>query len=464
MDYDVAIIGAGMSGLAAGIRLAYFDKKVCLFERHEVCGGLNSFYTRQGRRFDVGLHALTNYTPPGIRSAPLSKLLRQLRLDRKQFDLCPQLASEICFPGVRLRFTNDLEVLTQEVAERFPAQIDGFRRLLEEVRGCDDLRLDAPWRSAREVLGRILKDRLLTEMLLCPLMYYGNAEERDMDFTQFVTMFKSIFCEGFARPRLGVRTILKTLLGRFRECGGTLRTRCGVERLVSDGTRVTGLELESGECVTADVVLSSAGYFETMQRCSDTPEPPPVEEVGKLSFVESITITDVPSAELGLDKTIVFFNDAETFTYARPETPVDVHSGVICCPNNFERHGDRSEGVIRMTSLANFGRWNGLDEETYVLRKRECYDEIVTHAVSLGVISEFRHRAVCTDMFTPRTIHKYTGHINGAVYGTPRKHRDGRTQLKNLFVCGTDQGFLGIIGAMLSGITIANLHVLSNEF
>jgi hypothetical protein len=38
--------------------------------------------------------------------------------------------------------------------------------------------------------------------------------------------------------------------------------------------------------------------------------------------------------------------------------------------------------------------------------------------------------------------------------------RDGRTHLSNLFLCGTDQGFLGITGAMLSGITMANVHVL----
>ncbi|NLZ01808.1 MAG: FAD-binding protein, partial [Pirellulaceae bacterium] len=28
--YDAIIIGAGMSGLAAGIRLAHFDQKVCI--------------------------------------------------------------------------------------------------------------------------------------------------------------------------------------------------------------------------------------------------------------------------------------------------------------------------------------------------------------------------------------------------------------------------------------------------
>jgi len=36
----------------------------------------------------------------------------------------------------------------------------------------------------------------------------------------------------------------------------------------------------------------------------------------------------------------------------------------------------------------------------------------------------------------------------------------GTTYLENLFICGTDQGFLGIVGAMLSGISMANLHVL----
>jgi phytoene dehydrogenase-like protein len=63
-------------------------------------------------------------------------------------------------------------------------------------------------------------------------------------------------------------------------------------------------------------------------------------------------------------------------------------------------------------------------------------------------------------MFTPRTVRHFTGHLDGAIYGSPRKIRDGRTSLANLYLCGTDQGFLGITGAMLSGITMANVHVL----
>ena len=61
--YDTIIIGAGMSGLAAGIRLAYFEQRVCIVERHYTIGGLNSFYRLRGRDYDVGLHAVTNYSP-----------------------------------------------------------------------------------------------------------------------------------------------------------------------------------------------------------------------------------------------------------------------------------------------------------------------------------------------------------------------------------------------------------------
>jgi phytoene dehydrogenase-like protein len=37
-----------------------FGKKVVILEKHYVVGGLNSFFARKGRKFDVGLHAVTN--------------------------------------------------------------------------------------------------------------------------------------------------------------------------------------------------------------------------------------------------------------------------------------------------------------------------------------------------------------------------------------------------------------------
>jgi len=47
------------------------------------------------------------------------------------------------------------------------------------------------------------------------------------------------------------------------------------------------------------------------------------------------------------------------------------------------------------------------------------------------------------------------------VYGAPDKKYDGRTHLDNLYVCGTDQGMVGIIGSIVSGITIANKYLLA---
>ena len=75
--YDAIIIGGGMSGLAAGIRLAYYDQRVCILERHTTIGGLNSFYRLGGRNYDVGLHAVTNFAPRGTRKGPLARLLKQ---------------------------------------------------------------------------------------------------------------------------------------------------------------------------------------------------------------------------------------------------------------------------------------------------------------------------------------------------------------------------------------------------
>jgi len=214
--YDTIIIGAGMSGLAAGIRLAHFDRRVCILERHYTIGGLNSFYRLNGRDYDVGLHAVTNYMPKGTRRGPLAKLLRQLRFRWEDFSLAPQIGSSIAFPGIQLRLGNGLELLESEIEKHFPSQKDNFQQLLSQIADYDELEQQTFEDSARQVVSSTISDPLLVEMLLCPLMWYGNARESDMDFGQFCIMFRSIFMEGFSRPFAGVRLILKNLVRRFR--------------------------------------------------------------------------------------------------------------------------------------------------------------------------------------------------------------------------------------------------------
>jgi phytoene dehydrogenase-like protein len=479
-NYDVAIIGAGMSGLAAGIRLAHFGKKVCIFERHNAPGGLNGFYSLGGRKYDVGLHAMTNYVPPGVKGTPLGKLLRQLRIDRDEFALCPQKRSRVAF-GPRgeasLRFTNDFAVLEAEVAQKFPAQADGFRRLAAAVRAYDDVALDAPAESARAIVRQHITDPLLEDMIFCPVMYYGSATEQDMDFGQFTIMFKALFLEGFARPLDGVRVVIRVLLEKYRAAGGERRMKCGVRAIVARAGRAAALTLDDGSEITADHVLSSIGAPETERLISGQSEienQNPKIPVGALSFVETITVLDRAPTALGWgDDTIVFFNDSPRLYYARAEEQVDTRSGVICFPNNFDYGPGVAlpEGLFRCTCLASHDRWANLPEDSYRAHKARWYAAIQRSARRFlpplpiapdasGSPDELTRATVATDMFTPRTIVKFTGHLGGAIYGSPLKKRQGRTALANLYLCGTDQGFLGIVGAMLSGISMANYHVL----
>ncbi len=81
-------------------------------------------------------------------------------------------------------------------------------------------------------------------------------------------------------------------------------------------------------------------------------------------------------------------------------------------------------------------------------------------ASAVRFVPDFRPQTIETDMFTPTTIRRFTWHDYGAVYGMPEKRSDGTTPFGGLYICGTDQGWVGIIGAMTSGVMMANLHLL----
>jgi len=463
-QYDVAIIGAGLSGLAAGIRLAHFGKRVCIFERHNAVGGLNGFYSLGGRKYDVGLHAVTNFVPAGVKGTPLGKILRQLRIDREAFGLCPQKGSRVAF-GPRgetaLKFSNDFALLESEVAALFPRQADGFRAIARFVRESPLSGRGTP-ASAREFIRTLVGDPLLEDMLLCPLMFYGSAREEDMDLDQFAIMFRALYLEGFARPLEGVRTMMRVLLEKYREAGGERRMKCGVRSIIAREGRVAALVLDSGEEIVATHVLSSIGSAETEALLGAAPAGPP-----RLGFVETISVLDRPPSDLGWGAdTIVFYNDSHRFSYRNPPGQVDVRSGIICFPNNFEYGAGRGlrEGLFRVTCLANYDAWVSLPEPVYRRDKLRWFAAIQESALRflppLGTADALDRATVATDMFTPTTVLHYTGHVGGAIYGSPMKNPGGRTALSNLYLCGTDQGMLGIVGAMLSGISMANQHIL----
>ena len=467
--YDAIIIGAGMSGLAAGIRLAMFDKKVVILEKHSIPGGLNSYYQRRNfdsaaggpgiRQFDVGLHALTNYIKKGEKGKPFSKLLKQLRLSYDDFKLCPQTHSKISFPGMELKFSNDFELLQTEVFEKFPSQIDAFNTLVEKVRNFNELDLSLNYTSSRSALKEIISDELLVEMLLCPLLIYGSAWEEDMDFAQFVIMFKSLYFEGFSRPEGGVRTIISLLMKKLEEAGGEIRFKTPVSEILTQNGKVIGVSA-LGEELLAPVVLSSIGFPETVKLTSalQTLSAP---RVGAMTFLESIFIFDKKIPVSQNASTIVFYNNSQKYHYKPAKNFFDPSSAVVCFPDNYETHKTEGEGTIRITYMANYSQFSVLGRDEYAAKK----EEVSTSAEALvkKLVPGFGGKLIFKDIFSPMTIERYTWHLNGTVYGSIDKTRDGSTKIPGLFIIGTDQGFLGIVGSILSGISMANLHGLMAE-
>lgn len=463
-NYDAIIIGAGMSGLAAGIRLAMFDKKVVIVEKHTIAGGLNSYYQRRNkelggvRKFDVGLHALTNFANKGEKRRPFTKLLKQLRIPYDTFNLQQQSHSLIHFPDMVLKFTNDFEILRSEIHSKFPAQVDNFENLLKYILDFDELNLNNDYIASKEVIDRFITDPLLTQMILCPLLIYGSAWENDMDFSQFVIMFKSIYIEGFSRPENGVRTIIDTLIDKFTSVGGELKFKTGVEKIVVESDCVIGVETKKYGLIKAKKVFSSVGYPETISLANHKSFMP---RIGKMSFMETIFVTDKKIDLKKFDPTIVFYNESKTYNYQQSKNLYDPSSAVICCPDNYDLTNREGEGTFRITYMANYEKWKALAKDDYNENKERVYNSSI--ALIKKIIPDFDLDIRFKDVFSPTTVERYTSHFKGTVYGSEDKTRDGSTPIKDLYIIGTDQGFLGIVGSMLSGISIANLYGLMEQ-
>ena len=148
---------------------------------------------------------MTNYVPKGTKGTPLTKLLRQLRIPYDALDLSPQNCSKFTSPTANSASTTIS--FFRAKSPRLPRQIDGFLALAEEVRASTPL-ISAlyPPPPAQPNAASHLRFTVGGHDFL-PVMYYGSAQEHDMDYGQFAIMFRSLFFEGFARP-----------LGRARDC------------------------------------------------------------------------------------------------------------------------------------------------------------------------------------------------------------------------------------------------------
>lgn len=461
MKTSLLVIGGGLSGLAAAIRSSRFIPDVLLIEKHSRFGGLNSYFYRNSVLYETGLHAITNFASPKDKKAPLNRLLRQLKIKRENFSFCEQLESKILFENhATLRFSNDINLLQAEISSQFPESIDQFNSLLAFLAEFDPF-FPTPFRSTRQFLSEKLQDPLLIDMLLCPLMYYGSSVENDMDLSQFAIMFQAIFLEGFFRPEGTIKDFLDLLINHLDTLGGTTRLKCSVEKIVFQNDTALGVLLDTGEFIECDNIISTIGFEETKHLIEKRQEPSSFQS-DRLCFIENIyRVQNTPTTTVPDDATVIFFNKQPSFSYQQPAEFLDLNSGVICFPQNFQSFTRQKYFEVRSTHLANYSKWRNIYKNLEEYQKKKNIWSNNSLNVIENIIGRFSQDIVYENTFTPVTIERYTSKIGGAIYGSPTKIKDGNIGYKNVFLAGTDQGFLGIIGSMLSGVSIVNQCVLS---
>ena len=270
--YDVSIIGAGMSGLAAGIRLAMFGQRVCILERHYAVGGLNSYYRLDGRNYDVGLHALTNFAPRGAKHGPLPRLLRQLRIGWDDFELAEQNGSSIAFSRRAAEDSTTIRaLLAAEIERAFPKRARYvIKQLLGKLLELRQLQsAHAGDASAREILEVSRSANRCWSKCCCARCCFTASRARARYRLGIVQHAVPLDFSGRLVP--AARRHSRHLEASDEAIQATWRRTSAPSRRARNRWSKTmaalNIVLDDGIELSAKQVISSAGWNETMRLC-----------------------------------------------------------------------------------------------------------------------------------------------------------------------------------------------------
>lgn len=450
---DALVIGAGLSGLSAGIAMQVSGLNTMLVERHKLPGGLNSFYRQGGHLFSSGLHAMTGYNP-GRQDAHLNLAARFLEIPLEDLDLIPPAGSSLInTPLAVLEFGNDIEILIESLRGSFPSEVDSFMKFLQtgsQINAAQHIGI-----SSRDKLRQFFSDDL-AEVLLFPVMFYAGYKPGEIDFYTYWNVFKSLFLDGICIPRSGMRHVLQVLTKKYRDSGGILRFGNGVQSILLEDGRAKEAALDSGETIEADQIFSCAGIEETTALI--TGQQPARREAANISVFESVFVTDTPVRSLGYPYAIAFNALTQNLKYDLYGL-ANQDSFLIACMDNYNHNPVPEHGMLKVCSIADYRQWRRIPAEEYAERKTSLAREMLARANRL--IPGIADRVIYTTTFSPLTIERYTGHLEGSVYGAPFFTNDGTIEsASNVFITGNDQGSVGISGALLSGVFMAVKHAL----
>ena len=270
--------------------------------------------------------------------------------------------------------------------------------------------------------------------------------------------------------------------------GGEVRTLAGVEQIVVDGGRVSGVRLKNGETLTAPIVVSNADYKRTVfdlvgedhwrtETCEKAREMEMSLALVVLYVVVDIDlVTGQPNTNYhvfpewdteGLYASLEAgeMPDKEMWTYISLASRKDPGNSELCPPGhtNFQ---------IMTMAPRGYSFW-GVDEgpttgpsyrrnDEYRAVKARLTEQLLDSAER--ALGPFRDHIVHMEMATPLTQERYTGSTDGTSYGlqhSPGQSGEHRprylTEIDGLYLTGANTvAGHGIAGTILGGAQCAS--------
>ncbi|PIU39919.1 MAG: C-3',4' desaturase CrtD, partial [Candidatus Omnitrophica bacterium CG07_land_8_20_14_0_80_50_8] len=116
-SFDVAIIGAGITGLVAANYLAKDGLRVLLLEQHTALGGCCSYFSRRGFTFDCGAHSLGSFRPGG----QFTRVFKDLGLTNSFSINKAPISDTVIMKNFEANFSGEKFQFVEELSKHFPS-------------------------------------------------------------------------------------------------------------------------------------------------------------------------------------------------------------------------------------------------------------------------------------------------------------------------------------------------------
>ena len=280
----IVVIGAGMGGLTAAIRLAGRGHAVTLVEQLDRPGGKMGEWRAGGFRFDTGPSVVTM-------RAVIERVFHDAGRKLEDYlDLMPvhPITRYHWRDGVTLDALQDEEAMCAEIARLDPREVDGYRRFMRYVAElhravsrpflysrqpgwrdllrlplADVLRIDA-LRTMHQAIRAHFRDPHLIQLFSRFATYNGSSPYRAPATLNVIAHVE--MAQGAWYPRGGVYQIALALERLARELGVALRYGSRVEKIEVTAGRVAAVLLADGSRLSADAVVANADVSD-VYRC-----------------------------------------------------------------------------------------------------------------------------------------------------------------------------------------------------